>query len=104
MQYIAGAFRPPHHFLLLALRRISRGWVFLSPRAEFGPVSIGVPTMIDLNYLYHREQVELMRAQWGLSPSKRAHHLEQAASYAERIRVLRDVTDRNAAAGAVFGT
>lgn len=42
--------------------------------------------MEDLNYLFHREQVELLRAQEAPCMSGRIAHMALAQGYARRIR------------------
>lgn len=48
-----------------------------------------------LNYLLHRHQVSLMKADAAASPQARATHRGLASGYAERIGTMR--TDFNAA-------
>lgn len=43
---------------------------------------------MDLNYLFHRHQVALMRADAAACSSSRHSHLGLARGYAERIRTL----------------
>lgn len=45
---------------------------------------------MDLNYLFHRHQVSLMRADAALCPASRSSHRGLALGYAERIRTLQD--------------
>ncbi|MDF7775985.1 hypothetical protein P1X14_12070 [Sphingomonas sp. AOB5] len=43
---------------------------------------------MDLNYLFHRQQVSLMRADAATCTSSRFSHLGMAQGYADRIRSL----------------
>lgn len=45
---------------------------------------------MDLNYLYHRHQLSLMRADAAACASSRAAHHELARGYARRIQAERD--------------
>ncbi|CAN5408060.1 hypothetical protein BH10PSE12_BH10PSE12_25660 [soil metagenome] len=45
--------------------------------------------MIDINYLLHRQQVSLIRAQIAKNPESRAAHEGMARAYADRVRAYR---------------
>jgi len=47
--------------------------------------------MMDLNYLYSRQQVELMRAAEAASPEARAAHMALADGYGRMIERHRDL-------------
>ena len=52
---------------------------------------------MDLNYLFHRHQVALMRADAATCSSSRYSHLGLARGYADRIRALQLVLGAGAA-------
>lgn len=45
---------------------------------------------MDLNYLFHRHQVSLMRADAASCPPSRAAHVGLVRGYAQRIRAVQD--------------
>ncbi|WP_186728888.1 hypothetical protein [Sphingomonas panacisoli] len=45
---------------------------------------------MDLNYLFHRHQVSIMRAEAATCASSRSSHNSLARAYAQRIRVMQD--------------
>jgi hypothetical protein len=45
---------------------------------------------VDLNYLYHRQQVSLFRADNAASDAARDAHRELASGYARRIRAAKN--------------
>lgn len=51
---------------------------------------------MDVNYLLHRQQVSLIRAQRAASPESRAAHLGLARAYRERVEAYR-IGNREAA-------
>jgi hypothetical protein len=53
---------------------------------------------MDLNYLLSRHQVALMRADNAMCPEAKVAHRGMAREYAERIRILRQLSGAEGAA------
>ena len=56
--------------------------------------------MADVNYLLHRRQMSLVRADTAAGPESRAAHRDLARRYAEQVRQIRIANEIRATQGA----